>query len=305
MHTLSAIAPQKLREKYPRIGIAAPRLCYEHNMNHVVVDPSRCLHDGICVANCPMSLLDLEETPAGRLPTSDKGERCVACGHCVSVCRAGALALTSLSRADLRDIRPEHAITPEQAEQLLQSRRSIRRYREKAVPRDLIERALDSARFAPSGLNLQPVAWTVIDGREKVHALASAVRDFAADLLAKKHPMAERLDFARFVGEWDKGQDTILRDAPAVVLAHTLAADPMGPGAATIAMTYFQLAAIALGLGTCWAGYLQIALAMSAAVAKLAGIPEGRQSHGASMVGYAKHGYVAIPPRKPLQVSWV
>jgi nitroreductase/NAD-dependent dihydropyrimidine dehydrogenase PreA subunit len=287
------------------LGHTVGHVYYERTMNHLVVDASRCLHDGICVANCPMSLLELTETPGGRLPTSDRGERCVSCGHCVSVCRAGALSLTSLSRVELRELHAEHNITPEQAEQLLQSRRSIRRYREQAPPRALVERALDSARFAPTGLNLQPIAWTVIDGRDKVHALAAAVRDFAADLLAKKHPMAERLDFARFVGEWDQGQDTILRDAPTVVIAHTAAADPMGPGAATTAMTYFQLAAMALGLGTCWAGYLQIALTMSPAAAKLAGIPEGRLSHGASMVGYPKYGYFAIPPRKPLQVNWV
>jgi nitroreductase len=78
----------------------------------------------------------------------------------------------------------------------------------------------------------------------------------------------------------------------------------MGPGAATIAMTYFQLAASALGLGTCWAGYLEIALGMSPAVVKLAGIPEGRQAHAATMLGYAKNEYAAIPPRKPLDVTW-
>jgi hypothetical protein len=40
-------------------------------------------------------------------------------------------------------------------------------------------------------------------------------------------------------------------------------------------------------------------------VSKPAGVPEGRKSHGASMIGYSKHSYVAIPPRKPLQVNWV
>lgn len=172
------------------------------------------------------------------------------------------------------------------------------------MPRALIERALDSARFAPSGLNQQPVAWTVIEGRDRVHALGRAVRDFSADLLAKNHPVAQRLDFGRFIAEWDNGQDTILRDAPVVVIAHTPAGDPMGPGSAGIAMTYFQLAATALGLGTCWAGYAQIALSFSPAVAQLAGIPDGRQSQAVTMLGYAKYAYVAIPPREPLQVTW-
>ena len=284
-------------------------MCYkcgkELAVNHVLVDPNLCLHDGVCVANCPASLLGMLETPTGRLPTSEKGEYCLHCGHCVSVCRAGALALTSLARSELRDLQVERESSPEQIEQLLQSRRSIRRYRDQVVPRALIERALDSARFAPSGMNQQPVAWTVVEGHDRVRALAQAVRDLAADLIAQKHPVAKRLHFERFVREWDRGQDTILRNAPMLVIAHTPAGDPMGQGAATIAMTYFQLAAMALDLGTCWAGYLQFALGFSPAVATLAGIPEGRQSNAATMVGYAKHDYVAIPPRKPLQVNWM
>jgi nitroreductase/NAD-dependent dihydropyrimidine dehydrogenase PreA subunit len=273
-------------------------------VNHVLVDPSRCLHDGVCVANCPTSLLHMVEATSGRVPASDQGEYCIRCGHCVSLCPTGALALTSLPRSELRDLFPDRRTSSEQVEQLLQARRSIRRYRDQVVPRALIERALDSARFAPSGINQQPVAWTVVEGHDKVHALAQSVRDFAADLVAKKHPVAERLHFERFIGEWDRGQDTILRGAPVVVVAHTPAGDTMGQTAATIAMTYFQLAAMALDLGTCWAGYLQIALGFSPAVAKLAGVPEGRQSTAATMLGYAKHDYVAIPPRKPLQVNW-
>ena len=274
-------------------------------MNHVVVDQERCLHDGICVASCPVSVLKLESTPSGNLPTSRNEERCVRCGHCVSVCKAGALALTFLPREELRPLSPEHHARPEQAEQLLQARRSIRRYRDKLVPRELIERALDTARFAPSGLNLQPVAWTVLSGQDAVHALAASVLEWARTLAIQKHPLAERLGFARFLAAWDQGEDLILCHAPHVVLAHAPAGEPTGLGAATIAVTYFQLAAQALGLGTCWAGYLQIALGMSPALAKLAGIPEGRQAHAATMLGYAKYEHLAIPPRKPLNVYWM
>jgi nitroreductase len=198
-----------------------------------------------------------------------------------------------------------YTIRPEQAEQLLQARRSIRRYGDKLVPREIIERALDSARYAPSGINRQPVAWTVVSGRDAVHKLSAAVLEWAGALVEQKHPLAERLGFSHFFAAWKKGEDLILRDAPHVVLAHTPTSDPSGAGSATIAMTYFQLAASALGLGTCWAGYLQLALSMSPAVANLAGVPAGRQAHAATMLGNAKHAYAAIPPRKPLEVTWV
>jgi nitroreductase/NAD-dependent dihydropyrimidine dehydrogenase PreA subunit len=273
-------------------------------VNHVVVDREKCLHDGICVASCPMLLLELEGARADAVPTSTKGEQCVRCGHCVSVCPSGALALTSLARSELNPVRAEFRIEPAQAEQLLQARRSIRRYREQLVPRELIERALDSARYAPSGVNLQPVAWTVLSGRDRVHELAAGVLEWARALVEQSHPLAVRLNFGRFLASWAAGEDEILRRAPHVVLAHTPVGDAAGPGAAVIAMTYFQIAATAIGLGTCWAGYLQIALGMSPAIVKLAAVPDGRQVHAASMLGYAKHAYAAIPPRKPLDVSW-
>jgi nitroreductase/NAD-dependent dihydropyrimidine dehydrogenase PreA subunit len=273
-------------------------------MNHVVVDQERCLHDGLCIASCPISVLERQTTLAGAVPTSSHGQRCIRCGHCVAVCHTGALALTFLPRSDLRPIAAAHGISPEQAEQLLQARRSIRRYRDKLVPREIIARALDSARFAPSGANLQPVAWTVLSGPAAVHKLAAGVLEWTRALVAQRDPLAQRFGFARFAVAWENGEDLILRHAPHVVLAHTSASDPMGPGAATIAVTYFQLAASALRLGTCWAGYLQIALGMSPDVVKLAGIPEGRQAHAATMLGYAKNEYAAIPPRKPLDVTW-
>ena len=172
------------------------------------------------------------------------------------------------------------------------------------VPREIIARALDSARFAPSGVNRQPVAWTVVSGLDAVHRLAAGVLEWARTLVEQNHPLAERFGFARFLVAWEKGEDLILRHAPHVVLAHTPASDPTGPGSAIIAVTYFQIAAEALGLGTCWAGYLQIALSMSPAVVKLAGIPEGRQAPAATLLGYAKHEYAAIPPRKALDVTW-
>jgi Nitroreductase len=46
------------------------------------------------------------------------------------------------------------------------SRRSIRRYSEKQISKDMIETLLECARFAPSGLNNQPWRFIVIDDTE-------------------------------------------------------------------------------------------------------------------------------------------
>src|SRR5512137_421867 len=42
-------------------------------------------------------------------------------------------------------------------------RRTIRRFKPDAVPRELLERIVDAARLAPSAANLQPLEFVVVD----------------------------------------------------------------------------------------------------------------------------------------------
>ncbi len=61
----------------------------------------------------------------------------------------------------------------------IRQRQSIRAYRKKEVSRDIIEKILDTARYAPSGANCQPWQVAVVSGttKEKIaEALISAFR---------------------------------------------------------------------------------------------------------------------------------
>jgi len=46
------------------------------------------------------------------------------------------------------------------------SRRSIRRFRQKKIKRDLIEKMVNAARLAPSAANLQPLEFVIVDEKE-------------------------------------------------------------------------------------------------------------------------------------------
>lgn len=72
---------------------------------------------------------------------------------------------------------------------LIRSRRSIRRYRAEAVPRDVIESLLDVAIWAPSAHNRQPWRFVVIQDDAQKAALASAMAArLRADLSADQVP---------------------------------------------------------------------------------------------------------------------
>ncbi len=51
--------------------------------------------------------------------------------------------------------------------ELVQKRRTIRRFEQKPVPRDLLQRCVDAARIGPSGANLQPLEYIVVSEPEQ------------------------------------------------------------------------------------------------------------------------------------------
>ena len=72
----------------------------------------------------------------------------------------------------------------------------------------------------------------------------------------------------------------------------------------TLALSYFELAAPTLGLGTCWAGLVCGAMKGSAEVRDSVGIPDGHPYHFPMMVGYPKRKYTRLPERKAPKITW-
>lgn len=62
----------------------------------------------------------------------------------------------------------------EEGIRLLLDRRSIRRFQQRQVPKELIKKAIDIARHAPSAKNLQPWQFIVVYNREKIAEMGRA-----------------------------------------------------------------------------------------------------------------------------------
>lgn len=272
-------------------------------MRHIAVDQKKCKHDGICTAVCPMSIIEMKD---GSLPNLAAGleDLCIFCGHCVAVCPHGALSLDEMEVGGCPPVKAELKISREQVEQLLRSRRSIRAYSSKAVEREKLERLIDMAHYAPTGTNSQQVQWLVINSREQLHNLAAAIIDMLRNLIKSGHPLAQAYRLERSVAAWEAGKDPVLRGAPALVIAHAPKSYPLAQVDSTIALTFLDLAAPTVGLGTCWAGFFMMAAAQWPAVQDILALPDGRACCGALMVGYPKFEYHRLPARKEAAISW-
>lgn len=266
-------------------------------MSLITIDHNVCQRDGMCVAVCPLRLfeIDSEGFPVAR---ADADRKCIACGHCVAVCshdaiRHGNLPLENMALASDGPSIPAPAMGA-----FLKSRRSIRVFRQEPVPDELIAEAIDTARWAPSAVNHQPVHWLVIRTPGEVRRLAGLVIDYLRQISAQEPR------YAAFVKLWEQGIDPVLRNAPHLVVVH--APDDWNWSAVdcAIALTQFELAAVASGVGTCWAGFLMRAANGHPPLKGALGIPDGHSVYGALMYGYPRFFYKRIPPRREARVEW-
>ena len=262
-------------------------------MSWITVDHDLCRRDGICMAACSRDLIgpDAEGYPVAVV----EGESyCTACGHCLGACPHGALVLRGVGTAECVAVESDGALGEDAVRALIMGRRSVREFQDRTVPRETIEWLLQVTRWAPTASNKQPVHWLVIDGRDKVHALAGQVAEF----------LRTRTGFELQVGAWDDGRDYILRDAPHLLIAHAKDEGPFAAVDCAIAVTELDLAARALGAGGCWAGLFMGAANAHPPLRDALDLPLGHKVFAALMLGWPTYRYRRLPPRNELEVRW-
>jgi nitroreductase/NAD-dependent dihydropyrimidine dehydrogenase PreA subunit len=273
-------------------------------MSLFTVDPKECRRDGLCVAECPAKIIEIIGEEGFPAPVDRAEGLCIDCGHCVSICPHGALSLKTLSPKECPPLRQELLLGPEHCEHFLRSRRSIRSYKEKRAPRELLQKLIEIARYAPTGHNSQSVHWLVIEDAAEVRRLGGLVADWIRSLLNERNEYALSMNMDRVVAAWDKGIDRIMRSAPHLIVAHGLSTMPASQSSCFIALTYLELAAPSLGLGTCWAGYFSAAANFYPPLQEALALPEGHLSYASAMVGYPMHRYQRMPPRNKPEITW-
>ena len=264
-------------------------------MEMITVDQEKCIKCGACIKECPTFVLGMGK--AG--PEAVISEFCRVCGHCVAVCPHKAIDHLRTPLVHQAELKFPKLSAPE-AEQFLRSRRSIRTYLKKAVPREELRRLADIAHFAPTGSNSQGVSYLIVDDRKTMDKAVEIVIEGLENDAALGRRFAPYIKLYR-----EQGVDTVLRGAPSLVLAITDAAFTRGRENSILSLAYLELYAPALGLGSCWAGILEaFAFRDHSPLLELFRIPPGKKITGAVMVGYPQYSYTRLVDRNPLDVTF-
>jgi coenzyme F420-0:L-glutamate ligase / coenzyme F420-1:gamma-L-glutamate ligase len=156
--------------------------------------------------------------------------------------------------------RPQSCLTGPILAELLRGRRSVRRYTDREVPREVIRAVLESARWAPSPHNSQPWRFAVLRSPAARERLAQALGErWRADLAADGLP-GEQID--KLIG---RSRERIGGAPVAIVIGltwadldtypderrqaaeHLMAAHSLGAAAQNVMLT-----AHVHGLASCW-----------------------------------------------------
>ena len=270
-----------------------------------VVDEEKCSKDGICAAECPLAIINFSDKQSVPKPVANAAAVCINCGHCVAVCPHGALTHKYLSPSDCLEVNKEMLLDERETAHFLRHRRSIRRYKNKPVEKEKLEKLIGMAAYAPSGHNSQPVLWQIINGKDKVFELTAHVIDWMQHVLKEQPNFGKAMHFDIITSAWKHKADAVSRGCPALILTNGGAQDPFADAACRIAMTFFDLAVPSLGLGSCWNGYFNRAALAWEPLKKALGLSDQMANYGAMMVGYPQYSYPRMPTRNAPKITWI
>ena len=275
----------------------------------------------MCLDVCPNYVFASGE---GRTMKVRYPEQCCICGHCVAICPENAVIHKGMPAEKFKDS-PATSISPENMRNLLLSRRSIRAYKEKPVSKELIKQLIEVGIHAGTSSNGQTENFIVIQDRELLSDLEKTVIEIMWDAglkylgnsigqnLAKtrigEEMLRQSIPYHHIIKnrrENDQLAGMVFRNAPVVIVTHGLRTNFMAHANCSIAIRNMEIMAKCMGLGTCWLGFLSAAAHLGKKkIERYLEIPDDHAIYGAMMVGYPRHEYRKIPPRKERQVRWM
>lgn len=269
------------------------------------IDRERCTQCKQCVGDCPSRIIGLDGEGFPSI-APEKETNCLGCEHCLAICPEGALSILGY--------RPEESLLlkggypdPQQLETLIKGRRSVRRYRPENLDPELLNKLLDVAWHAPTGVNSRQVRFTVLDDRDKVARLRDEVMAGLLRLDREGALPASKSYYASFIRVWEKRQiDLIFRDAPHLLIASAPKSASTPKEDCMIALTSFELYAQASGVGTLWNGIASWAIdEMFPDIRRSLGIPDEHLFGYAMLFGKPAVHYARTVQHQPAPIHRV
>jgi nitroreductase len=177
------------------------------------------------------------------------------------------------------------------------TRRSIRTYSEEQISDEKLNAILEAAKYAPSGSNSQLWRFTVVQNKEKLQLLNSAVRE-AFRKVEVDEKTYRSIRGGKIAAE--KESYNFYYNAPTLIIVSNDKEHPNAMADSAVALENILLAAHSLGLGACYINQLRW-FSEEKEIRKVLGelgIPENYMVCCSSAIGHNSSSMPKAAPRK-------
>lgn len=274
----------------------------------LMINEALCVGCGSCASECFYGRITMQN---GKAKMGEEG--CWNCYHCIGLCPVGAVFDNDVDMSQVISYQEKtFHVSPDKLSNLIKFRRSIRKFEKKPLGKPELIRLLNAGRYSPSGSNRQSIRYIVLQ------ETLPEIRDAAIEAFWAVAQRDDPEEIARvYAGNpgyndyWkrgyraykEEGKDGLFYHASTVILA-AAPKDDLSMIDAGIATSNIGLLAAAMGLGSCYIAFLQMACTADPSLREKMGIREEEEILAVLAVGHPAIHFQRTVPRNDLQVAW-
>ena len=182
----------------------------------------------------------------------------------------------------------------------IKNRRSVRAYKPEPIPRDVLSTIIEAGNQAPSGGNLQPWRFVVVEDSEfkrKLRQAAFPTWKKVVEGWKDKRPESYRRIMKRY-REMEEPKDPVYFNAPTILFVIGTSRNDC-----PVVCQNIMLAAHSLGIGSCWVGF-GAQVTDDAEVVKALELKNGERIFGPILLGYPED-HPDPPKKKDPVIKWI
>jgi len=277
------------------------------------IDQKRCEGCGTCALICARYIPENSVRDGVKTTTisEDRAAICIQCGQCMAVCPNDAIHVKGVSQEDLRPT-PKVEVTPEQLLSVLRHRRAVRRFKDRPVPRELMDQIVEALHWAPTATSSGSTGVLIVDTPQRIEAMSkhmfalyekvegampNPIARFMMKRRAGERAFTSLRDFVmpgmHWYLRWYRAGESneITRGAPAIMIFHAPGNEPGADENCTIAAWQAILMAETLGLATCFNGLIPPPCNRLPELREMLGLSDDRQVFASLSIGYPKYKF--------------
>ncbi|MBE7711606.1 MAG: 4Fe-4S dicluster domain-containing protein [Cyanobacteria bacterium SIG31] len=251
-------------------------------MPEIKIDKEKCIKCGACIKDC--LTYSLEKDEEGFAKVSERDENlCISCQHCFAICPTGAITFDSKNPQDATV--PNFGV-PDDILNLIKSRRSIRQYKDEEISSEHFEKIKEMLPYIPTGCNFNGLHFSIIETKSAMDSIRNYTVEKLLKIISNKYTAKYAGKFVRFKSAFEQGEDVIFRGAPHMIVVSSNIKSPCANVDPIIALSYIELYAQSLGIGTCWCGFAQACFKLMPKLSEMINVPDGYKPVYAMLIGY-------------------